>query len=428
MVSARLRRATDDTHTASIANSDRCLSVRHTRRSALPLPLARSARLEKDSLQRPRRGLEYTMATPATTTKTDPDQDGSRWGCGDEVIRLRVWASTRTWQLSTERPTLVLGASADCDICVDDPTVSREHLQLTYAAGIWTGTDDDSKNGTRVDGTRVLTFDLLPGCELAVGGVRLIAETQRWIALREFLCRILGWSKARAETVDLALRSIRNAALGHGPLYINAPIDPAPIAQSLNRYVWGIGQPFVMSDPRRMDTDEAVRGVTSKPTALEAFADAYRGTMCVRGARRPTDLRDALRKLGPSSRVLLVIADAATRLRYPADVFANPPIEIPSLDERTAELPRIVDEYLIDAAAELALSSDLFTEEDRDWTLKHAVTSLCEIEKATLRLLALRASDSETMAAARLGMSQVALSRWFGRRGLPASLARKFHN
>lgn len=368
------------------------------------------------------------MATPGTTTRTDPDQDGSRWGNDDEVIRLRAWASTRTWHLSTEQTKLLLGSSSACNICLDEPTVSREHLQLTYADGIWTGTDGGSKNGTRVDDLRVLTFDLLPGCELALGGVRLIAETQRWIALRAFLCRILGWAKAQAETVDMALRSIRNAVLGHGPLYLNAPIDPAPIAQSINRYVWGPIQPFVMCDPRRMDTDEAVRGVSSARTAMAAFAEAHRGTMCVRAARRPSDLRDALRQLGRSSRVLLVIADASPRLRYPPDIVANPPIEIPALDDRTDELPMVIDEYLTDAAAELALSPDLFTDEDREWTLEHAVTSLCEIEKATHRLLALRASDNGTMAAARLGLSQVSFSRWFGRRAPPASLARKLRN
>jgi transposase-like protein len=50
-----------------------------------------------------------------------------------------------------------------------------------------------------------------------------------------------------------------------------------------------------------------------------------------------------------------------------------------------------------------------------------ATTSLSEIEKATLRLVALRSSATVSQAAARLGMAPVSLSRWVARRKLLTS-------
>jgi hypothetical protein len=44
---------------------------------------------------------------------------------------------------------------------------------------------------------------------------------------------------------------------------------------------------------------------------------------------------------------------------------------------------------------------------------------LPDIEKATLRLVAIRESRNLSSAAARLGMAPVSLSRWIGRRKLP---------
>jgi hypothetical protein len=48
--------------------------------------------------------------------------------------------------------------------------------------------------------------------------------------------------------------------------------------------------------------------------------------------------------------------------------------------------------------------------------LEHGTSSLSEIEKSTLRLVALRAAPNMSNAAARLGMAPVSLSRWIDRR------------
>jgi hypothetical protein len=52
------------------------------------------------------------------------------------------------------------------------------------------------------------------------------------------------------------------------------------------------------------------------------------------------------------------------------------------------------------------------------WVLEHAAVSLPEIEKATLRRVALRSSANVSRAATRLGMAPVSLSRWLARHKL----------
>jgi hypothetical protein len=95
------------------------------------------------------------------------------------------------------------------------------------------------------------------------------------------------------------------------------------------------------------------------------------------------------------------------------------PIRVPPLTTRTKELPRIVDEYAADAITELGAHAADFTADDKAWVLAHRALTLEEIEKATLRLVALRMSKTLPHAAERLGMAPVSLSRWIGRRKLP---------
>ena len=100
------------------------------------------------------------------------------------------------------------------------------------------------------------------------------------------------------------------------------------------------------------------------------------------------------------------------------------PIVIPSLSDRRSEIDRIIDEYAEDAITELAAPRASYLPVDHAWVREHASSSLAEIEKATLRLVALRASRNLSHAAARLGMAAVSLSRWIGRRELPFDLVK----
>jgi hypothetical protein len=88
------------------------------------------------------------------------------------------------------------------------------------------------------------------------------------------------------------------------------------------------------------------------------------------------------------------------------------------LATRAGDLPRIVAEYAQDAIAALGAPAGSFEPDDHRWVLEYAAASFDEIEKATLRGVALWSSANTSRAAAVLGMASVSLSRWLARRSL----------
>jgi pSer/pThr/pTyr-binding forkhead associated (FHA) protein len=360
-------------------------------------------------------------------TKTDPRF--VEWTVGDEVIRLREWASDKVHRLPPTTPLDVVsfgnwlvGSAEDCAFRLDDPSrrVSRHHARLLREQSRWSLLDLGSKNGLRVDGTRQTTALLDPGIEVGIGGLTLIAESMRLIELRGFLSRLLGWGAERAETVDLAMRAVRMAQARRTPLVLRGEGDLVPIAQDLHRRVLGATRPFVVCDPRRQSIEANVRSATNFERGLEAMAAARGGSLCVRSSRPPADFIKVITALrDPDSHVQLIVCDGAPN---DTEALLAVPITIPCLATRREELPHIIHEYTIDAAIFLGVPVHFYSE-DRDWILEHSATSLHEIEKGTRRLMAVRVAGTILGAAELLGMASVSLRRWLGRRSQPGQPA-----
>jgi FHA domain/Domain of unknown function (DUF1707) len=65
--------------------------------------------------------------------------------------------------------TVVVGRSSGCDVTLDEPTVSRRHLELRALDGSWLAVDLGSTNGTWLLGRRLGRARVLPGDELVLG-------------------------------------------------------------------------------------------------------------------------------------------------------------------------------------------------------------------------------------------------------------------
>jgi hypothetical protein len=151
-------------------------------------------------------------------------------------------------------------------------------------------------------------------------------------------------------------------------------------------------------------------------TGVSAVHAARGGSLCMRRRRLPRDLRPmAMLLRGPDAPVQIIVCAEASHNLNPF-LLRPTPILVPPLSARTGELPRIVDEYACDAISTLGADATGFADVDRAWVLDHAAATLADIETATLRLVALRQASSIARAAARLGMSHVALTQWLGRR------------
>lgn len=234
--------------------------------------------------------------------------------------------------------------------------------------------------------------------------------------VRGFLERLLGWSNSIA--VDLAIQAFGLAADGLAALVLGGHEDLVPIAWSLHRRAFGPVRPFIVCDPRRGNVSASVRSPANYVSCARGFLAARGGTLCVRARRLPADFAATVALLRRAGDLMLVICidgdgEASPLLVRPA------PIRLPPLARRTDELDRIIDEYGCDAVSEFGGTMPALTDHERAWVREHAATSLCEIEKATLRLVAIRAARNMSTAAAHLGMAPVSLSRWIARRHLP---------
>jgi hypothetical protein len=234
--------------------------------------------------------------------------------------------------------------------------------------------------------------------------------------LRGYLGRLLGWTNTGA--IDDALHSIAFARDHRAQLVLCGQGDLVPLAYGLHRRALGAETPFIVCDPRRGNTPASVRSPANVVDPAAAFDAATGGSLCIRRRRPPPDFGSLVARLRGSDNVQYICLDEDS-LHW---LVRPGPIVVPSIAERVSELPRVVDEYVLEAVVELEPSprSLVLTERDRDWLIAHAATmAVAEIEKASLRLVALRSSATLSQAAARLGMAAVSLARWAGRRGLP---------
>jgi pSer/pThr/pTyr-binding forkhead associated (FHA) protein len=67
----------------------------------------------------------------------------------------------------------LIGRSPDCDVFLDDVTVSRRHAELTSSGDRFTITDLGSLNGTFVNRSRIESAELEDDDEVQIGKYRL---------------------------------------------------------------------------------------------------------------------------------------------------------------------------------------------------------------------------------------------------------------
>jgi hypothetical protein len=92
-----------------------------------------------------------------------------------------AWRQPRMQRLVLpNRERVLIGRSRWCDVVVPDTTVSARHAVLARIDDEWTVRDRGSRNGTYVNGWRVLDEIVVrPGDELALGNSRFVLAAPR---------------------------------------------------------------------------------------------------------------------------------------------------------------------------------------------------------------------------------------------------------
>jgi hypothetical protein len=281
---------------------------------------------------------------------------------------------------------------------------------------MWTLTDIGSKNGLWVDNYRRTSCELEPGLEIGIGSLRLVAESPRSIELRAFLSRLIGWGEDRRGQVDRAMRSVREVSAHRAPLYLRGEGNLPTVARSLNLRAYGPDAPFVVSDPRRSATAGTKFAPANRPDIASAIEAATGGTLCIWAHSLPAGFESVRGELEQSTAVRLIVCSSTVDDGAPPiSVWA--PLTLTPLSRRADELDRLIDEYAFDAIVALSARMTSFTIEDRRWVRRCRPQTLDEIETNVTRVVAYQECGDLEAAARKLGISRVALLRWFGRRG-----------
>jgi hypothetical protein len=328
------------------------------------------------------------------------------WRIEDAVIRLREWGSERVYGLPDTPTELTVGSASTCGLQLRDSStqISREHAKLKPYAGGWKIVDTNSKNGLWRDGARRLEFTLTPGLVIRIGSMRLVAESWGLIALRELVCRFLGWSAQRQDDVDEALWSLREWAALRVSLVLMGDADLTPVARQLHLATLGQELPFVASDEHE--------------SGMAALQAAKHGTLWAPDL--PPDfpaVAECLREVDNRTRLMLH-ARSADDAAKAAIALARPAIiALPSLSSRQAEIGRLINECAEDAAASLGAPSTGFTMNDLKVLPRLRYQGIADLEFTVRRVVAMR-TWGVSNGALRLGIKHVSLSEWARRRKL----------
>jgi FHA domain-containing protein/zinc ribbon protein len=117
---------------------------------------------------------DSTMTFSAEEIEEDGGVGLEELGVEGPTLVVRSGGGRTGEQFPLERTQTTIGRTPDCDIFLDDVTVSRRHAIVAKGAGTFTLEDLGSLNGTFLNRHRIEQADLENGDEVQIGKYRLI--------------------------------------------------------------------------------------------------------------------------------------------------------------------------------------------------------------------------------------------------------------
>jgi FHA domain/zinc-ribbon domain len=119
-------------------------------------------------------GAETTMAYTLDEREDDPAEVLEDLGVKGPALVVRSGGGRAGETFHPEGERTTIGRSPDCEIFLDDVTVSRKHAVLTRRDGGFFIEDLGSLNGTFLNRHRIESAELNDGDELQIGKYRLM--------------------------------------------------------------------------------------------------------------------------------------------------------------------------------------------------------------------------------------------------------------
>ena len=283
-----------------------------------------------------------------------------------------------------------IGSHPSNEIVIEDPTVSRFHCRLARESGVWKLTDLGSKNGTRLNGVRVLAAELERTATLTLGDstvqVRLGAATSNPpSARRQSFGAIVGESVAMqrlyailervaASDIDVLIHGesgtgkelvatelIQRSSRADGPVVVFdcGAISPSLVESELFGHVRGA---FTGADREREGAFEAADGGTlfldeigELPLELQPKLLRALEAREVRRVGQNRPKRVDVRVIAATNRDL---EPEVNRDRFREDLYyrlAKLTVRVPPLRDRLEDIPLLVEAFATSPLPEDAL-------------------------------------------------------------------------
>src|SRR5262245_58634029 len=136
------------------------------------------------SPDRPPATLPAMTPPPRSTSQTKTVEEREAAGPDDSSYLLVIDDSSARRLPLPRDGVLVLGRAADADVRIDTPAVWRRHAKIIVAGGEARVAELGSRNGTVVNGERVVgSRPLASGDVVAVGGTTLVLRREPRVAV-----------------------------------------------------------------------------------------------------------------------------------------------------------------------------------------------------------------------------------------------------
>lgn len=113
------------------------------------------------------------VAIPAETTDRTHLEDREGFSEAEGLLLVETGPKSGS-RYALDQDTVTAGRHPDSDIFLDDVTVSRRHVEISSAAGIYRARDVGSLNGTYVNKELIEDVQLIDGDELQIGRFKLL--------------------------------------------------------------------------------------------------------------------------------------------------------------------------------------------------------------------------------------------------------------
>jgi len=258
-----------------------------------------------------------------------------------------------------------LGRATDCEVCIEHPSVSRFHAELSERDSKWSLHDTGSKNGLRINGRAALHIDFTESAWFAVGDVYCWMEFIDVAAAQAFRAQA---ERRRQGSRELSLRIAAQLDVGE---LITQTLDVVLELSGLERgfvLIAPPGEPLRVRVCRGLAAgDLSKASFSGSAAAVDQAVDRYEAVVCCDTNDSPwLGLRPSVRLGGIRAVVCLPlqISDGARGAIYADSRKPGPPVT-----ELDMELIRSVAQHASDAITASRLQHEvqqLMISEDLD--------------------------------------------------------------